>query len=41
MWGAVLSIQVRRASIAFKETKLITWAIFQEGIILCVIVVIK
>ena len=33
MWGAVLSVQVRRASIAFKETKLITWAIFNEGVV--------
>lgn len=33
LWGAVLSVQVRRASIAFKETKLITWAIFNEGVV--------
>jgi len=29
-YGVVQSIHVRRASIAFKETKLITWAIFNE-----------
>lgn len=33
LWGIILSIQVRRASIAFKETKLITWAIFNEGVV--------
>nr|QVK45731.1 G protein-coupled receptor [Proales similis] len=37
VWGIVLSIQVRRASIAFKETKLVTWAIFNEGFVSCFI----
>ncbi|RNA23662.1 G-coupled receptor -like protein [Brachionus plicatilis] len=41
LWGAVLSIQVRRASIAFKETKLVTWAIFNEGVVLCFVILIN
>ncbi|CAF0705407.1 unnamed protein product [Brachionus calyciflorus] len=41
LWGAVLSVQVRRASIAFKETKLVTWAIFNEGVVLCFVILIN
>ena len=38
LWGAILSVQVRRASISFKETKLITWAIFNEGVVCCFVI---
>jgi hypothetical protein len=38
IWGAILSIQVRRARISIKETKLITWAIFNESAV-CTIVI--
>ena len=37
----VLSIQVRRASISFKETKLITWAILNECIVICFEITVK
>lgn len=41
LWGVILSIQVGRASITFKETKLITWSIFNECVVTCFVITIS